>query len=395
MHGKIEGIVSSFIPSHMRRQVRELFASTIILNFAMAMVTIFEPIFLFLFFSEKFNITTSLSYVLIFYLAVYIPYLFCVSFGAGFAKKFGYEYGITLGTIFAALFYFALFAMNTSVWFILPAVIIDILWKIFYWPAYHANFAKFSVDGEQGREIGNMVVFEALVYVIGPIIGGLVVKFMGFKALFILSAIIMILSNVPMLLTKEKEISGTFSYKDAFKRLFAKKNLKRTISILGYGEELIVLVIWPIFMFVVVKDFLELGVITAIATFITTAMFLYIGKLADKSNPNYVLRFGAVLYFFGWIFRIFAKGIWGVFAIDTYSRITKQSVAVPMLAQIYKKARHTSVMEGVVYFEMALVVGKIIAIVLSLILIMIFGASWNAIFILGGLMSLLYIFFKI
>jgi len=393
MYGKVEGLMSSFIPSHIRRQVRELFASSIILNFAMAMVSIFEPIFLYVFFSQRYSLNHSISYILYFYLIVYVAYLFSIPLGAKISKRLGYEYTIALGTIFTAVFYFFLFAVNLSAWYLAPAVIFYIISKMLYWPAYHGNFSKYSVDGEQGREISNLVVFEALVYILGPLIGGMLIQFMGFKALFILSAIIMVLSNVPMILTKEKFIPGDFSYKKSFKRLFAKSNLKKMVALCGYGEELLVLVIWPIFMYIVIDSYLQLGVITAIATFATTALFLYIGKITDKSNPKNILKLGAVLYFFGWLFRIFFRNIWGVFLIDTFSRITKQAIAVPILAQTYFKSRHSSEMEGVIAYEMSLVIGKIIAIVLAIALISVIGVSWNALFVLAGLMSLLYLLF--
>jgi MFS family permease len=378
----------------MRRQVRELYSATIILNFAIAMVSIFEPVFLFTLFIKKYDLRLTVSLILLFYLAVYIAYLFCVPLGAKFAKKFGYEISIALGCVFTALFYLCLFGASKYIGLIFVAIILYVLWKMFYWPAYHADFAKFSVDGEQGREVGNLIILEALVYVAGPVVGGMILQFYGFKILFIFAAIIMILSNVPMLVTKENLVPGSFDYKGAFKRLFARENFRRFLPLLGYGEEFVVLVVWPIFMFVVIKDFLSLGVITGLATLITLLVYLYIGKLTDKNGHDALLKLGEIAYCFVWMLRALISSVGGVLLLDTASRLSKQAIAIPITATTYERAQDNSVMEGVTFFEMSLVIGKIIAIILCLILVQLFMPFWGAIFIVAGLMSLLYLLFR-
>lgn len=394
MNGKIKSIIVSFLPCHMRRQVRELYSATIILNFAIAMVSIFEPVFLFTLFIKKYDLSTTLSFILLFYLAVYLAYLFCVPLGAKFARKFGYEISIAIGCVFTALFYFCLFASSQYIGLIFIAIILYVLWKMFYWPAYHGDFAKYSVDGEQGREIGNLTILEALVYVAGPVVGGLILQFYGFKALFIVAAIVMILSNIPMLLTKEKLSPQPFDYWGAFRRLFARENRRKFMSLLGFGEEFVVLIIWPIFMFVIIKDYLDLGVITAVSTLVTLLIYLYIGKLTDKKGHGVLLRVGEVAYFFVWMLRSVASSVGGILLLDTTSRLSKQAIAVPLTATTYERAQDNSIMDEVTFFEMSLVVGKIIAMVLCLVLVALFTPAWSAMFILAGVMSLFYLLFR-
>ena len=147
-------------------------------------------------------------------------------------------------------------------------------------------------------------------------------------------------------------------------------------------------------MFVIIKDFLGLGVITGIATLITLLIYLYIGKLTDKKNHGYLLKIGELAYFFVWMLRALISSVGGVLLLDTASRLSKQAIAVPIVAETYEKAQDNSVMEGITFFEMSLVVGKIIAIILALILVQIFAFPWSAIFIMAGAMSLLYLLFK-
>ncbi|MDQ5938943.1 MAG: hypothetical protein QG642_633, partial [Patescibacteria group bacterium] len=62
------GFFSSWFPSKVRQQMRELYASTIIVNFALAMVMFWEPVYLY-------DIGYSLQKIVLFYLITYVAYL--------------------------------------------------------------------------------------------------------------------------------------------------------------------------------------------------------------------------------------------------------------------------------------------------------------------------------
>lgn len=395
MFSKPSVLISSLFANRLTRQVRELWTSTLILDLAVSMVTIFEPVFLFVLFIRFFPLNTTLVFILLFYLAIYIPYLFTAPLGAKFAKRFGYENSIAVASIFFILIYLALFSARIWPAFIIVAVAAYIAQKTFYWPAFHSNFARFSSVGEQGREISNLWALESAIYILGPLIGGLIIQFYGFKVLFIVVSILMLASNIPMLMTKEVFEPKKFVYFSAFKALFDKSNRRHLLAQFGYGEELIVLVIWPIFMYLVAQDFLGLGLIAAASTFIATLVLLLVGRLSDKSDKVRVLRFGTVFYFFSWLFKILTRSALGVMMIDVYSRVSKSTIALPITATTYQNAQNGSVMGTIIFFEMSLVLGKIIAILLCILILQIFSPGWNAMFILGGLFTLFYLLFKI
>lgn len=393
MSNGLKNNLSSFFAHRLTQEVKELYSSTLILNFAISAVTIFEPIFLYLLFIDKYGLSKTLQLIMLFYLGVYGIYFLIMPLGAKFARKFGYEHSIAISTVFTALFYLSLFGASTNISLIYVAIITYAIWKTLYWPAYHSDFAHYSADGEQGRQISNLLALESIVFIFGPLIGGLILEFYSFNILFIMASILMILSNIPMLITKERFKPSSFSYIDSYKRLFARENRKKMFAIFGFGEELIALTIWPIFIFVIIKDFLGLGIITSASIFITTIVFLYIGRAADKDDSKVVMKFGVLFYIFGWLLRILSRNIFGVFLIDSFSRVAKQSITIPMTAITYKKAQDTSVMKTILFFEMSLVLGKIVTILLAIILLQFFVPGWNAMFILAALMTLLYLLF--
>ena len=388
--------IPSFFATRLTRQVRELWASTLILDLALSMVTIFEPVFIYVVLSKIFTAQACLQYIALFYLLVYVPYLFLVPLGAKFAKRFGYEISIAVSSLFLISFYFSLFIANRSIGFLLLAALSYILQKTFYWPAFHSNFARFGAEGEQGREIGNLWALQSLIYIIGPFIGGLVLNFFGFRVLFIIVSILVLASNLPMLITKEYFESAKFSYAGAWKRLFSRDNRRHLLAQLGYGEEWIALVIWPIFMYLVAKDFLGLGVISALSTLIATVVVILLGRLTDKKGEKQnVLRLGAIFYFFSWLLKLISRSQLGITLLDTYSRVAKNAIALPVTASVYHDAHDSSVMATIVFFEMSLVLGKILAIAACLAVLLVFSPGFNAMFVLGGLFTLFYLLFKL
>jgi len=376
----------------MKRQVKELFVFTVLINLASALVAIFEPVYLY-------TIGYGLNQIMIFYLIVYVLYFLIIPLGAKFARNFGYEQSMLIGSIFFILFYISLFfiAKYPILFYISP--ITFALQKMFYWPAYHANFAKFSDQKEEGREISALTVAASIVFIIGPVLAGLIVEEWGYGVLFTVASIIFLASNIPTLITKEKPEGKGFSYSIAYKDLFSKKNRQSFLAYTGFGEELIVMIIWPVFISIVITDVFNLGLVVTMTTFLTTLAVFYIGKLTDSSNKRKILALGSYVYALAWFFRIFIINTAGVFFVDTLSRLGKNIISVPLIALTYEKAKEQEankervVMSRVLFFEMALIVGKFLAIVAIYVLTLFIAdeaLAFKITFILAGGMTLLY-----
>jgi len=226
---KLPEIIRTFLPHRMRRQVKELFVASILVNFALAMVQIFEPIYLY-------QIGYPLIKIAIFYLMVYGLFFFLIPIGAKFSNKYGYENGMFLGSALYVVFYISLFFIPSYPVLFYVATLIYALQKAFYWTGFHADFAHNSANKEEGREISSINVSNAIMFILGPIIGGLIITYFGFAVLFLVVSILFLISNVPMLLTKEKFDSREYKYSYIF-NIFRKENLKGLLACIGYGEE--------------------------------------------------------------------------------------------------------------------------------------------------------------
>ena len=386
------GFFSSWLPSHVRRQVRELYTATIIVNFGLAMVMFWEPIYLY-------YIGYSIQKIVLFYLVTYVAYMLAMPLGAKYAKRYGYEASLTIGTCLYALFYIFLYFVQYYPPLFFVAALILTLQKMFYWPAYHANFAKYIGESEEGREISFMTVATSLVYIVGPAVAGFIIQQFGYGILFAVSSVIFFVSNIPMLVTREEFTPEHFSYFRNFKLLFSRENRQELLAYLGFGEEFVVLVIWPVFISIVVSDVFDLGLMVALATLVTSLITLYAGKWTDKHNKKKLLSLTSAFYSLSWFIRIFIVNATGIFFIDTFSRLGKNTLSVPLTTITYDRAKQINkdssqhIMTRVIFFEMSLVIGKLLAILLIYFALFFLPPglmAFKLIFILAGAMTLFY-----
>ncbi|OGY89783.1 MAG: hypothetical protein A3B30_01110 [Candidatus Komeilibacteria bacterium RIFCSPLOWO2_01_FULL_52_15] len=382
---KVIALAVSFLPTHMRPEIRELYLSTLIANFGVAMVLLFEPIFLY-------TRGYSIQQIALFFIIVYVLYIVLMPIGGHVAKEFGYEHSIFISTFIFIAYYFALYNITNSPILFLVTPALYALQKAFYWPAYHADFARYANRLEDAREVGGLESMVLIVNVLAPFVAGSIVQFFGFGALFICVSIILVLSNLPLMVTRETFVPKSFPYGTAFRNLFSPERRLEFITYLGYGEELIALTIWPIFMSIVVGNFFNLGGIIAISAFITALFALYVGRRSDLRNKRLTLRVGSFIYSMTWLQRALVHSPLGVLASDTLGRLGKELISVPLVSLTYEEAQRSSIMQTVIFFEMSLSVGKLIALALvyTLAAVLAGTAAFTVFFVFAGLMALLY-----
>ncbi|MFH1366973.1 MAG: MFS transporter [Patescibacteria group bacterium] len=372
-----------YFSKRVSRQLEELYASVAIMDFAVSAISIFEPIYLW-------KIGYNLQQILLFYLAVYVLYVFLIPLGGKSVGSIGYERSILYSCFFLIFYYLCLFLIPHHPVFLVLAVFMFAMQKSLYWPAYHGDFAEYSQKEDRGRETAGIVNISMIVCVLGPLAGGFIIKFFGFNVLFFVVSLLILISNIPMMVTKEIFKKEAFPYFSTFKMIFSKENRRSFFAYLGFGEELIVMVVWPVFIYWVIKDFLTLGSVVALATLITSILVLFIGKLTDNKNKKKLIRTGSLFYSAIWFVRILAVNGFHILFIDTFSRIFKSTIYMPVVTTTYDQANKSDIIRTVVFFEQSLAFGKIIA-SLSVYVLLFFFSGWNAAFVIGGLMTLLYV----
>ncbi len=239
-----------------------------------------------------------------------------------------------------------------------------------------------------------MTIIISLVFILGPVLGGLLITLGGFKLLFIVVSVLFLTSNIPLLITKEVFRPRSFPYLEVFKKMLSKKERNAFLAYLGFGEDLIFMVVWPIFISLIIVSYFSIGLLITLATLLTIIITFYLGKLTDTKNKKKILQTGASLNLLSWILRIFFAMPLGVFFMDSMSKVSKNIIGIPMMAITYKRARDHKILSTTTFFESSLAVGKIIACVFLYLFLVIISdqglAAYYFAFILAGGMSVLY-----
>lgn len=379
--------VPHYFSKHPSRALVELYWAVGMSDLARAAISLFEPIYLF-------TVGYSVRQIIFFYLLVYGGYTFLLPFLGRLVGRIGYEHSIFYSQFFLIGYYLTLFgtAQYEALFYIAP--ILFAIQKCLYWPAYHADFAVFSDDGQRGREVGGIETLSMMMFIVGPFVGGAILEWTNFSVLFIVTAGLFILSAMPLLRIKEVHDPGKFSYMEVFRELLDSKHRRNFAAYFGFGEELIALTLWPIFIYIVISDYLKIGAVVAGATLITGFIVLYLGKLTDKYNKEHIVRWGSAFYAAIWVLRIFASKTWHVFSLDTASRIGKETLIVPLVATTYNNAKKMGVLSYMVFYEQSIAVAKFITAALLLLILSFIGTPWTAIFIVAAVFSLFYMLLK-
>lgn len=375
----------TFFPSHLPRELKELYLTMTMLNFALAAGMLFEPIYLY-------TIGFSISQIMLYFFGVYALYFFVMPLGAKFVKQYGFEHGIIVGSIFLVVYLIALLHIPSSSVFVPLAMLALVIQKMFFWPGYHADFAFFSKAGERGREVGMIAILDSFSYVLGPIVGGALIASFGFAGLFVVMCVMILLSTIPLMTTKEVFKPSSIRYAEPYITLAAKEHRPYLLGCIGFGEELVALTVWPIFIFLTFDSFVSTGAAITFSTLVTSLAILYVGKLTDVSDGKRVLRFSTMLLSLSWVIRVFVRGAGGVVFADFFSRTTKYLFALPFFSGLYRHASETSVVRTVLFFEMSLTLGKIIVAGILAVIFYYVPDAWNAAFVTAALFSLLYFF---
>lgn len=378
---------SNMFKVRLRPQLKELYAFTMLFSFAYALIFVFEPVF---FYQEGF----SLSFIALYYALHYSLYSLVLPYGGKFAARYGVER--SLGT--SLPFFIAYFATLASIPYnhklIWIAIVLLTLHKIFYWPAYHADFAKHSESGNMGTELSWMRLISFGIGVLGPIIGGVIAARLGFPVLFIVTACLVFLSAIPMLRTKEQYRPVEFPYSAPWNIILSRRHRNMVRAMMGMGENLIDMVWWPVFMFITVGSTTVLGFISSINLAIMSGVSFFIGEVSDRMSRSRVLRLHLPFMVMGYLLRPFAATPLRVFFIDAFCRIAYAGVTLPMVYRLYRQAGRAGIIRYTVAFELVLAMTKA---VVAFALVGVFAwmlpyPAFVVTFVAAGIFSLMYAF---
>ncbi len=375
-----------YLSHYLKRQLNELYISTVILDFGSFALAIFIPIYFF-------KLGFSARQIIIWYAVHYIFYALLCPLIAKIVAKAGYENSIAVSIPFYAIFLFSAILVGQFSWLFYFAAFLWAFDKSFYWLAYHSDFSRYSQTGSKGEEVGFLRVLIGLTGVVAPAVGGFILAKAGFAALFVVAISFAFLSLIPLLMTREPKIEEDYDFKRFFKVLASKAYRPDVIANMGHGADVIAQAVWPIFLFLIVPDYRDVGILTTAVLFITFVLVLIFGKLSNKPQRAGLIKSTSAGVAFFWFLKTLIYDWSTGFIIHSVYKIFRDAMEVPMQTLFYERPNGNRILEYVVFREVTLSIGKII-VALACFALLFFTDNLIYTFLLAGLFTLFNFFWR-
>ena len=373
----------------LNRELTELYASIALRNFTLGLIAIFVPIYIFIYFSQ------DLSKTLLFFGALSFLHGILAPFSGKIVTKIGVKRSMLASTPFLFLYYLGLWQINALGNFFFVLILLAVVHNLFYWTAFHIDFARFSEKRNRGKQISYRHIVAALSAVASPLIGGVIIVQLGYPILFTIVLVLLFASVFPLFLSKEIHETYTDSFQKAFREVLQKKYRAKAVALFAEGAESMVhIFIWPIFLFALSISFSFIGLISSVALFGGLLFALYLGRLVDKMGPARLLAFGSWLNALTWPIKMFIQTPIEAFFIHTLHQFTRLTMQMPFSTLFYDWASRDDVNRDrfIIFREMVLNIGRS-ALMFILAGVFLFTDNMVIVFPIAGAFSLLIPFF--
>ena len=166
--------------NRIRKELNEVYLNQVIQTFALALIGIFIPIYLL---KAGFSFNT----VLVFMIITWATLAALAPLSAKLSCRIGLKHTILLRAPVLMLFLFMLMYIgNMSLPFLFLIAFIGGVSLCLYWVPINSEFVKNTDRLHIGQQIGLLKAFPKIAAIFAPLIGGLVLEFLGFNILFIM-----------------------------------------------------------------------------------------------------------------------------------------------------------------------------------------------------------------
>lgn len=360
------------------RELDELYASIALRSFAISMISIFIPIYLL-------KLDYTLASVFLFYAMSNAVHALFVIPAARIASKKGFKHSMLYSVPLLIAFYILLHTLELYNWPLYLLAVISGANNALFWTGYHVDFSKFSDRKNRGKELGTAKIVSSMAHVAGPLIGGLVLTFIGFKTLFVLVSVLLVASVAPLLLSRDIHEPTDFSIKETFRG----QKLGDLLAFMGHGiESGVGKVIWPIFIFFsILNKYSLLGLVSTLSLFFSLVFAFIVGRLSDVHRRK-VLKTGSLFNAILWGVRSLVRTSLQVFIVDSFYGMSQTLVNIPFDALCYDKANRSNIVRFIMFREIMIQVGRVL-----LFISMLFIAELTTSFLFAGGSTLLHLLF--
>ncbi|MFH1823517.1 MAG: MFS transporter [archaeon] len=370
-----------FLNFLLNRELNGLYLTVAMKAFTYSMIAIFIPLFLL-------NLGYVFQDVIVFYLISFSIFLVLTLITPKIINLVGLKRTMLISIPLFSLAYFLLSQLNGGFnWLFYSVPVIQGIAYAFFWIPFHSDFAISSSKKKRATQTGIQHVLISLLAALGPIVGGFLLIEIGFHWLLISASCLMFLGMIPLLRSGDFKESKPGKIKDIFKYL----DIRNFLGHSAFGVEWTVYaVVWPMFLILILKGYLLLGIIFAIPLIINLFSTIITASISDKKGAGKIMRIGSLFLFVSWFLRAFITKTWHVIVLSIYSGVIDPSTKIGLDSICYNRAGKKHPVESIAGREFAISFGRLIILILLFI-----WPSFTFAFIFAAFSVLLYIVFSL
>ncbi|KKQ42922.1 MAG: MFS family major facilitator transporter [Microgenomates group bacterium GW2011_GWC1_37_8] len=374
-----------YLPSS---DLTRLLFSGVIRKTSVTLLQIFSPVYIY---SVLINVYSrqniTIFYVLLYYaLSFLIKNITQIVIAENISRFIGFKNTIRLSLIPYLLFLpFILSARNNPFLFIFSAIFYGISAGLYWW-GYHGYFVKKGEFKHYGETVGEANFLESLVMIVTPLIGAYVTILFGFPALFLLAALLIVISIIVLGHGSKTRQKQDVKFIEVLKLVVRLKST--SVAYVGAGgEAVIAAVVWPLFLYLFFGKVISLGLIVSGAALISAVIAIFVGRISDIKGEGTIIRIGAPILAFSWLVRIFNLSIAGFVIGDALRNFGQRMIVTPLNALSYRKAFEAETAKAILFLEINENFGIILMLLLLSFVILAGGSLWLA-FLLASLFAI-------
>ncbi len=350
-----------------RQELTQVYLAMAIRSFAVSLTSLFVPLYLY----------KELGYTLQQTLLFFVFYSLIFAISTPLAAKFCARYGVKHCVLLSVPFYLGyIILLQLLPVMATPLILISTLLGIslaLYWMGMNLVFQCVTDHKHRGEQVGKQMGVTILATMIGPLMGGLIIEYLGFTFLFIIATLFLILGAGILFLSKDKHIPYHFS----LRRLFDKKQWGDSVYFVSKGTRVMAEgVVWPLMVFMILGSYVSLGLMGTVFSLVSAVLVWIVGKYSDHGDKRMIVWWSCGFESLTWFLRSFVSSVSGVFGISIFAGVTEGVKNAPLGALECDKA-HGEIAHYYVVREIYICLGRML---LLLVVLMVNNLSAGMLF---------------
>ncbi len=341
-------------------ELNEIFFVMSLRGFVSSMISMFIPLYLY-------NLGFTLRDILLTNLTMFTVEFCAEYFAAKLRNQFGPKHAIALSMPFLVAHFWLFATIPTYHWPLWFPAICGGLHLALYWQAYHYDFSRSKHKGQATKDVSNIYIILAILGAIAPFTGGWIATNFGFNYLYLIVIAALSVVFLPLLKKGERHEKQPIN----LSKIRIRDIWRDLLSYGGAGiEATISLVIWPMFVYLIVKTYENVGFVTSIALVLTIVTTYFVGRKVNNKNRHRFIKESSFIDSVLFALFIFVDSFVQVATLNLVQTVAASMRQAPYTSEYYLHADENSRSEYILYME------SVIDFVKILVYLILIGATF-------------------